>query len=134
MHQSSGGKLIHCHGKSDNSASAASSVIYQDSVRKSMYPNLEFREGYDKLNEWYRIFLIPRASHCSPSSAQPGPFPADVVRSLISWVEEGVNPTLLNATVTSGPEVVMSQGLCSWPSRPFGANLLCVYDQVSVDS
>jgi tannase len=133
--QSSGGKLIY-HGESDNSVPAASSVMYQDSVRKVMYPDLELRDGYDKLNEWYRLFLVPGAGHCAPSSQQPGPFPRDVVGSLISWVEKGVEPTLLNATVLAGREAGTNQGICAWPLRPLwtGGNMSCVYDQASVDS
>ncbi|KAH8905833.1 tannase and feruloyl esterase [Coniochaeta sp. PMI_546] len=134
--QGSGGKIIHYHGESDNSVPAASSVIYQDSVRKIMYPDLSFKEGYSKVNEWYRLFLIPGAGHCAPSSQQPGPFPQDVVGSLISWVEKGVNPTMLNATVLSGPLAGMNQKLCAWPQRPLwtDSRMSCVYDQASIDS
>ncbi|OIW23907.1 tannase and feruloyl esterase [Coniochaeta ligniaria NRRL 30616] len=134
--QEGGGKIIHYHGESDNSVPAASSVMYQDSVRKTMYPELGFREGYSKLNDWYRLFLVPGAGHCAPSQQQPGPFPQDVLGSLISWVEQGVNPTLLNATVLSGPSAGTNQKLCAWPQRPFwiGSNMSCVYDQESIDS
>lgn len=111
--QGNGGKLIHYHGEADNSVPAASSVLYHDSVRKIMYPDLGFQEGYSKLNDWYRLFLIPGAGHCAPSSMQPGPFPQDVVGDLISWVEKGVNPTMLNATVRSGALAGQNQKLVS---------------------
>lgn len=132
----SGGKIIHYHGEADNSVPAASSVMYQDAVRRIMYPDLGFGEGYERLGEWYRLFLVPGAGHCAPSSLQPGPFPQDVVGSLISWVEEGVKPTMLDAVVQSGPLAGTEQKICSWPQRPLwsGANMSCVYDQASVDS
>jgi tannase len=131
--QSSGAKLIHYHGESDNSIPAASSVLYHDSVRKVMYPDSGVLDGYSKLNDWYRLFLVPGAGHCGPSTNQPGPFPQDVVASLIDWVENGNNPKMLNATVqTTGQQ----QQICTWPLRPLwvGNTQTCVYDQLSFDS
>jgi len=42
---------------------------------------------FDKLHPWYRLFLVPNASHCPPV---PNAFPA-----LVDWVEKGVAPDSL---------------------------------------
>jgi tannase len=138
--RANGGKVIHFHGESDFSIPAASSVIYHDSVRKIMYPNQGFNESYNSLHEWYRLFLVPGAGHCAPSTTQPnGPFPQNVLQSVIDWVENGVNPTMLNATVLQGSNKGTSAKLCGFPLRPqWPANdsstMECVYDQDSIDS
>ncbi|KAI8063225.1 Tannase/feruloyl esterase [Gongronella butleri] len=121
-----GGKVIHFHGESDNSIPAASSVIYHNAVREIMYPDQNARNGFDKLHDWYRLFLIP-------GPARPGPFPVNVLESVIDWVENGVNPTELNATTTAG----VDEKICSFPLRPLWKNkdtMTCVYDQQSIDS
>jgi tannase len=66
-----GGKVLHFHGESDNSIPTASSVRYHESVRSIMYPNLSFNDSTAALNDWYRLFLVPGAGYCGPSSAQP---------------------------------------------------------------
>lgn len=133
-----GGKVIHYHGESDNSIPADSSVIYHNSVRKIMYPSLGFNESFDSLHEWYRLFLVPGAGHCGPSTQQPnGPFPRGILGSLIDWVENGVNPEKLNATVIAGNTTDVDQKLCSFPLRPYWTGdkaMECVYDQESIDS
>jgi tannase len=133
-----GGKIIHFHGESDPSIPVGSSVIYHDSVRRIMYPNTGFNESYAKLHDWYRLFLVSGAAHCSPNPEQPnGPFPQNVLASLISWVEDGVNPTRLNATILSGTSHQVEQKLCSFPLRPYWTDNItmnCIYDQASIDS
>ena len=62
--------------------------------------------------------------------------------TMIDWVENGVEPTTLNATVTTGSTYAgESQPLCPWPSRPYwssnggnGTSLSCEYSQESIDS
>ena len=134
--RANGGKIIHYHGESDPSIPSGSSVLYHDAVRRTMYPDLSFNESYAALNGWYRFFLVPGAGHCGRSSDQPnGPFPADVLGSVIAWVEQDKEPSRLNATVPSGA----SQSICTWPLRPYWNNSNasdpdCVFDQPSVDS
>ncbi len=131
-----GGKILHFHGEADPGIPAASSVIYHDAVRRTMYPSHGFNESYSSLNDWYRLFLVPGAGHCGPSVQQPGPYPHDALASLIAWVEQGVNPTRLNATVISGPKRGAEEKLCSFPLRPLWKDGVfeCVYDQASIDS
>lgn len=135
----SGGKVLHFHGEADNSIPTASSVRYWDSVRKIMYPNLSFNDSAAALNDWYRLFLVPGAAHCGPNTAMPnGPFPQTNLAVLIDWVEKGIMPTTLNATILQGDYIGENQQICAWPLRPFWSSNTsdpeCVYDQASIDS
>lgn len=133
-----GGKIIHFHGESDNSVPTAASVHYWESVRKVMYPKKSYKEGAAALNDWYRLYLIPGAAHCNTNSLQPnGPYPRTTLTDLIRWVEDGVTPITLSATI-QGEADGESQPLCAYPERPLwinnGTDLICVYpDQESIN-
>ncbi|CAK7205094.1 hypothetical protein SEUCBS139899_007859 [Sporothrix eucalyptigena] len=135
-----GGKIIHYHGESDGSIPAGSSVLYHEAVRRIMYPGQSYNASHAALADWYRLFLVPGAGHCSPNPQQPnGPFPQTILDSLIAWVEHGQTPVQLNATVFGrGSLAGQSQTLCSFPLRPLwranGTVMDCVYDQVSIDT
>ncbi|KAJ5512313.1 hypothetical protein N7463_001865 [Penicillium fimorum] len=135
--QSSGGKLLHYHGESDPSIPAASSVHYWQSVRSIMYPHLSSRESLKELADWYQFYLIPGAAHCGTNTLQPGPFPEVNMLTMIDWVENGVKPSRLNATVSSGTYEGETQMLCQWPTRPLwkhNSTFECVDDKASIDS
>ncbi|KAM0158145.1 hypothetical protein ACHAPG_004242 [Botrytis cinerea] len=137
--QAAGGKVLHFHGESDNSIPTASSVRYHESVRSVMYPNMTFNESTEALGDWYRLFLVPGAAHCTTNEYQPnGPFPQTNLAVLIDWVENGNTPTTLNATVLQGEFEGEEQQICAWPLRPMwsnnGTTMVCEYDQASIDS
>ncbi|KAH7371532.1 Tannase/feruloyl esterase [Pyrenochaeta sp. MPI-SDFR-AT-0127] len=136
--QSSGAKLLHYHGESDPSIPAASSVHYWQSVRSIMYPDLDDEAAAEALSDWYQFYLIPGAAHCGSNSLQPGPYPQDNMATIIDWVENGIKPSRLNATVSSGEYAGEVQQLCQWPSRPLwsgnSSSFDCVDDRASVDS
>lgn len=133
-----GGKLLHYHGESDPSIPAASSVHYQQSVLKTMYPNATAAVAQAAMNDWYQFYLIPGAAHCGSNSLQPGPYPQDNMATIIDWVENGVVPARLNATVSEGAYEGEVQRLCQWPLRPLwsgdGEAFECVDDAASVES
>ncbi|KAK3076182.1 hypothetical protein LTS18_013696 [Coniosporium uncinatum] len=137
--QTAGGKILHYHGESDNSIPTASSVHYYESVRRTMYPHLSYNASNAALGEWYRLFLIPGAAHCSVDPLQPnGPWPQTNLEVLINWVEKDVVPTTLNATHLAGDNVGENAQICAWPLRPFwtdnGTTMECRYDQRSIDT
>ncbi|KAL5339981.1 Tannase/feruloyl esterase [Aspergillus crustosus] len=139
--QQSGGKLLHYHGESDNSVPAASSIHYWQSVREIMYPSPSFNESLPTMADWYQLYLIPGAAHCSTNTLQPGPYPEVNMQTMINWVENGVKPDRLNATVSSGDYEGETQMLCQWPERPVwaegdgdGDGFECVRDQASYES
>lgn len=136
--QSAGGKLLHYHGESDPSVPTASSVHYWQSVRSIMYNGTSANSSLSALQDWYQLYLIPGAAHCGTNTLQPGPYPEDNMNTMINWVENGVKPTRLNATVTAGAYEGETQMLCQWPSRPLwqgnSSTFDCVYDQASYES
>ncbi|GLA42204.1 hypothetical protein AnigIFM63309_010532 [Aspergillus niger] len=132
-----GGKVLHYHGEQDGSIPTASSVHYYDSVRRTMYPTLGYNASHEALGQWYRLFLVPGASHCMNNDLQPnGPFPQTSLQTLIEWVEQGVVPVRLNGTVLSGTFEGETQEICAWPLRPMwydnGTSMECEYDQKSL--
>lgn len=138
FHQA-GGKVIHYHGDADFSIPTASSIRYWESVRSTMYGNLSYKAGANALNEWYRLYTVPGAGHCSTNDAMPnGPWPQTNLATMVEWVEKGVTPVTLNATVLQGEYEGETQQLCAWPLRPLwknkGKTLNCVYDQASINS
>lgn len=135
--QSAGGKLLHYHGESDPSIPAASSVHYWQWVRRIMYPRLSEDEGLQKLREWYQFYLIPGAAHCGSNTLQPGPYPQRNMETMIDWVEKGVQPTRLNATVSTGMYRGETQMLCQFPTRPLwksNSTFDCMDDRTSIES
>ncbi|KAK6078617.1 tannase subunit protein [Seiridium cupressi] len=127
-----GGKIIHYHDESNNSIPAGSSVIYQDVVRQPMYPDLSVTDGYAQLIEFYRFYLVPGAGQCGRNQSQPsGPFPSDIIGSVIDWGENGNAPDQL-------PAVTTSEGFCLWSMRPLWSECSdekeCVLDQESYES
>ncbi|KAF7187894.1 Tannase [Pseudocercospora fuligena] len=134
----SGGKLLHYHGESDPSIPAASSVHYWQSVREIMYSSSSASNSSDDMSDWYQFYLIPGAAHCGANSLQPGPYPQNNMNIMIDWVENGIKPTRLNATVSSGTYEGETQMLCPWPTRPLwsgnSSEFSCVNDEASIES
>jgi tannase len=103
-----------------------------------MYPDISDSEALEAMGEWYQFYLIPGAAHCGRNELQPGPYPGDNMETMIEWVEEGVKPKGLNASVTEGRDEGEVQRLCQWPLRPLwkgnGTAFECVKDEESVES
>ncbi|KAF2025490.1 tannase-domain-containing protein [Setomelanomma holmii] len=90
------------------------------SVRSIIYPN-ETEEA-----------ALEALSDC------PGPYPQDNMATIIDWVENGIKPSRLNATISSGDYSGKVQQLCQWPSRPlwFGnsSSFDCVTNEASIEN
>lgn len=113
--QEAGGKLLQYHGESDPSIPTANSVHYWQSVRNVMFSGIDNDdEALEAMQSWYQFYLIPGAAHCSSNPLQDGPYPVDNMATMIDWVENGITPTHLNATVTAGPYSGEVQKLCQW--------------------
>jgi tannase len=136
--QSAGGKLLHYHGESDPSVPTASSVHYWQSVASVMYSSTSANASWDQLKSWYQLYLVPGAAHCATNTLQPGPYPEQNMQIMIDWVENGVQPSRLNTTVSSGTYEGETQMLCQWPNRPLwqgnSSSFDCVFDQDSYDA
>ncbi|CAK7242203.1 MAG: hypothetical protein STHCBS139747_003683 [Sporothrix thermara] len=118
-----GGKVLHFHGEADGSVPPASSVRYFESVRKTMYPTLGYNESLAELNDFYRFFLVEGAGHCTPGACET-PFPQTNLPVMINWVERGIEPATLNATIISScaADAGANAQICQWPLRPVYSN------------
>ncbi|KAK7701810.1 hypothetical protein SLS57_011572 [Botryosphaeria dothidea] len=130
--QSAGGKVMHVHGEQDNSIPTGSSVHYYESVRSIMHPDLSYNDSTAALDDFYRLYLVPGAAHCSSNDYQPaGSWPQTTLQTMIEWVEKGAAPDTLNRTAELDP-------ICRWPLRPLwsnnGTSFECVYDQPSINT
>jgi tannase len=137
-YKNAGGKVLMFHGESDWGIPTASSVRYWESVRKIMNPGKSYNDSAAAQNEFFKLFLVPGATHCAANPAQPdGPFPQTNLAVMIDWVENGNAPKTLNATVLQGSNKGQNQQICAWPLRPVwrgnATNPECRFDQQSVD-
>lgn len=107
---SGGGKLISYHGWGDPQIAPAAATQYYESVVQKL-------GGRDKVDGSYRLFMAPGMGHCRGGN---GPNTFDMVTALEQWVEKGVAPDQITATI-SRPAAMVDR------SRP-----LCPYPQVAV--
>jgi len=102
--KAAGGKLIQYHGWNDAAIPPAASIQYYDSVAAKM-------GGESSILPFYRLFMAPGMEHCGrgPGANAIGavfglPAPKhdpahDVVAAIAHWVEDGVAPDSLTATL-----------------------------------
>ncbi len=104
---SRGGKLIQYHGWSDPQIAPANTTQYYDRV-------VEVLGGRDKVHDSYRLFMAPGMGHCGGGE---GPNTFDMVTALERWVEAGMAPEQIMATITRPTAVLdRSRPLCPYPT------------------
>jgi feruloyl esterase len=99
-----GGKLIMYAGWVDPVVPPQDNVAYFEAVAKEM-------GGHEATRDFFRLFMAPGMGHCSGG---PGPNQFDALGALERWVEKGVPPDSLPATVTTGGGT-RSRPLCPYP-------------------
>jgi feruloyl esterase len=101
-----GGKLISYHGWSDPQIAPSAATQYYESVVQTL-------GGRDKVHGSYRLFMAPGMGHCSGGD---GPNTFDMVGALERWVEGGVAPDRVTATITRPTaNLDRSRPLCPYP-------------------
>ncbi|MFD9596463.1 DUF6351 family protein [Kitasatospora sp. NPDC059973] len=100
-----GGKLLTWHGSADQFIPAAGTVQYRERVEQRM-------GGAKKVDDFYRVFLAPGASHCGLLGQG-----ADLA-ALIAWVEHGEAPRTLPATLPTADGRTVTRDLCAYPLVP----------------
>lgn len=110
--KAAGGKILYYHGWNDPGIPARASINYYDSVAAKM-------GGVPQIDSFYRLFLGPGMRHCGPG---PGPMTAeqDLVSALARWVENGVAPSEVTATLYKDNDpskgVAAQRPWCAYPS------------------
>lgn len=100
-----GGKLLQYHGWSDPLISPRNSVNYYESVLDTM-------GGASKVNESYRLFMVPGMAHCHDDD---GPNQFDTIRVLEQWVEKGQAPDQIIASRIRDGKTDRTRPLCPYP-------------------
>jgi feruloyl esterase len=100
-----GGKLLQYHGWADPGIPPESSVNYYKSV-------LEALGGSAKVQNSYRLFMIPGMGHCAGGD---GTSTFDMVSSLAPWVEKGKAPDQIAASRVVNGAVDRTRPLCPYP-------------------
>ena len=100
-----GGKLLQYHGWADPGIPPGSSVNYYKSV-------LEAMGGKAKVNDGYRLFMVPGMGHCGGGD---GTSTFDMVSALAQWVEQGKAPDQIVASKVVSGAVVRTRPLCPYP-------------------
>ncbi len=100
-----GGKIIQYHGWSDPQISPRSSVEYYNSV-------LEKLGGASKVNDSYRLFMIPGMAHCGGGEATSS---FDMMAALEQWVEAKKAPDQIAASRIRDGKVDRTRPLCPYP-------------------
>jgi feruloyl esterase len=121
-----GSKLIHYHGHEDSLISSTNSARYYEHVLSTM------KSTPAQLDEFYRYFQISGTGHCGGgsgasqigqgASSAPSLDPdANVLFSIIRWVEGGVAPETITGTkfVENSPtkEVKFQRNHCRYPKQ-----------------
>ncbi|KAH8552280.1 tannase and feruloyl esterase family protein [Umbelopsis sp. PMI_123] len=112
-----GGKVIHFHGESDpvflRIRRLSTTMLFARSCTRT--------RPLTRATTNSLMALVPRT----------------VLESVIDWVENGINPTMLNATVSGGTTSDVDQKIRSFPLRPYwkdNSTMECVYDKKSIDT
>jgi feruloyl esterase len=100
-----GGKLLQYHGWADPGIPPGSSVNYYKSV-------LEAMRGKAKVNDSYRLFMVPGMGHCGGGD---GTSTFDMVSALDQWVVQGKAPDQIMASKVVSGAVVRTRPLCPYP-------------------
>jgi predicted amidohydrolase YtcJ len=96
-----GGKYLMWHGWGDSLVLPDQSKDYYESVAAEM-------GGYDEIESFYRLFLIPGMGHCWEIPART-PDRFDPITILDQWVETGTAPDVLRATPVEPGSTAISE-------------------------
>jgi feruloyl esterase len=99
------GKLIQYHGWSDPQISPLGSVAYYKSA-------LEAMGGPAKVQDGYRLFMIPGMAHCGGGD---GASTFDMLDALEQWVQNGKAPVRIPASRIRNGQADRTRPLCPYP-------------------
>ncbi|MFC7385704.1 tannase/feruloyl esterase family alpha/beta hydrolase [Sphaerisporangium rhizosphaerae] len=100
-----GGKLLSWHGQTDELVPTQGTVDYRERVERAL-------GGGERVDDFYRLFLLPGVNHCGGGT---GPYPADDLGALVTWVEKGKAPATLAASVSGADGRTVTRNVCRYP-------------------
>lgn len=79
------------------------------------------------VHDYYRLFLAPGLQHCYGGN---GAYPDTSFGALVTWIENGIPPDILNATsLPTRVGSVIHRPLCPYPQRQH--HRVCSIDDAS---
>lgn len=106
--RNTGGKLIIWHGLADQLIFPKGTIDYRKRVERLMGSS-------SKVDEFFRLFLAPGVDHCGGGTTV-GAVPNDVLKALVTWVEDKKAPDTLPATLSNTPQgQKVERVLCPYP-------------------
>ncbi|KAL3419315.1 feruloyl esterase b [Phlyctema vagabunda] len=100
----SGGKLLSWHGLADQYISPEGTIKFRKEVER-------LADSSEIVDDYYRLFLAPGVAHCVGN----GPAPVDPLSALVDWVERGLAPDTLPASVTKPSGTIVKRDICRYP-------------------
>jgi len=100
-----GGKMIIWHGEADPLIFPRGTLNYYDRV-------LAANGGVDDVKKFARLFMAPGVGHCGGGD---GPAPTALFDTLVSWVEKGTAPDVVQASRKRPDGTTLSRPLCAYP-------------------
>ena len=103
-----GAKLILWNGQQDTAVSPRDTARYYGDVVRKM--------GQAAADDTVELFLAPGVGHCAGGA---GPDRADLLKSLVTWVEQGVPPSrqnLVHAKLDAAGKPVQTRPMCKFPA------------------
>ncbi|KAF7550751.1 hypothetical protein G7Z17_g5504 [Cylindrodendrum hubeiense] len=122
-----GGKLLVWHGLADQLIYPQDSIRYLQEVEQIM-------GGEVATKDFFRLFLAPGVDHCG-FGPTPGAVPTAPFNALLSWVENGVVPEILEAETLPNSTAHFTRKICRYPlvakyrgrgDRAAAKNYVCV--------
>ena len=98
-----GGKILMYFGWADPALNPLMGVTYYERVREAMGPTTP---------DFFRLFMMPGVFHCAGG---PGPDRANLMTTLVRWVEQGTAPDRIVATKRQADKETRSRPLCPYP-------------------
>jgi feruloyl esterase len=113
-----GGKLLVYHGLADVLVPPQGTINYVNRVAAQM-------GGMSAIQSFYRFYLVPGMSHgfsngtTNAAANPPLPTRDQLYAALTDWVEKGIAPTRIEATIAAGPTnpVAKSRPICPYPQK-----------------
>ncbi|CRG87935.1 hypothetical protein PISL3812_04957 [Talaromyces islandicus] len=100
-----GGKLLMWQGLSDQLIFPGGTIDYRIRVERLM-------GGPERTNDFFRLFFAPGVDHCAAGTTI-GATPDDPFKTLVDWVEHGIVPKVISATLND--ETRARRIICAYP-------------------
>lgn len=108
--RAAGGKVLTMVGANDQLIMPQGVLhYYRQMARRYGGPH---DDDFSAVQQFYRLFRAPGVAHCAGGV---GPQPQGLFDALVNWVERGVAPQTITATVTTAGVVTRTRPLCPYP-------------------